>query len=89
MLECDLIKCQKALHAVRDVPATQSCSTDVLDVAVQFKRRLAGLTNKLSTPFLIGSSLATSAPMDGRLILAINDDNYGDNSGSFTVRVRY
>jgi len=27
--------------------------------------------------------------MDGRLILAVNDDNYSDNSGSFSVRIRY
>jgi hypothetical protein len=44
---------------------------------------------QLSTPFLVGSSLNTSVPTDGRLILAINDDNYNDNSGSFTVRIKY
>src|SRR5262249_38229822 len=54
----DFIKCQKAFHAVRDVPATQSCSTDVLNVAVEFKRRFAGLTNKLSTPLLISNLAA-------------------------------
>lgn len=43
----------------------------------------------LSPAYLIGSNLTTSVPMDGRLILAINDDNYNDNSGSFSVRVRY
>jgi len=43
----------------------------------------------LSPPYLIGSNLATSAPMDGRLILAVNDDNYNDNTGSFSVRIRY
>ena len=42
-----------------------------------------------SAPFLIGSQLAGTVPTDGRLILAINDDNYGDNSGSFSVRIRY
>ena len=36
-----------------------------------------------------GSNLTTSVPMDGRLILAVNDDNYNDNSGSFSVRIRY
>jgi len=25
MLECNLIKCQKAFHAISNVPATQSC----------------------------------------------------------------
>lgn len=44
---------------------------------------------QLSQPFLIGSSLSTTAPMDGRLILAINDDDYSDNSGSFSVRIRF
>ena len=39
-------------------------------------------------PFFIGSSLAYNATTDGRLYLAINDDNYSDNSGSFTVRIR-
>jgi len=44
---------------------------------------------QLSPPYLVGSNLTTSVPMDGRLILAVNDDNYSDNSGSFSVRIRY
>lgn len=44
---------------------------------------------QLSQAYLIGSSLTTSVPLDGRLILAINDDDYSDNSGSFSVRIRY
>jgi hypothetical protein len=40
-------------------------------------------------PFFIGSSLTYNTTTDGRLYLAINDDNYNDNSGSFTVRIRY
>jgi len=44
---------------------------------------------QLSQPYLIGSQLSTSVPVDGRLILAINDDDYSDNSGSFSVRIRY
>ena len=55
LLERDLIKCQKAFHAVGDVTATQSCSTDVLDVAVEFERRFACLTDKLGMPFLIAN----------------------------------
>ncbi len=39
--------------------------------------------------FLIGSQLAFTVPVDGRLYLAINDDDYSDNSGSFSVRIRY
>jgi len=42
-----------------------------------------------SQPFFVGSQLTFSVPTDGRLYLAINDDNYNDNSGSFTVRIRY
>jgi hypothetical protein len=44
---------------------------------------------QLSQPYLIGSQLSTSVPVDGRLILAINDDDFSDNSGSFSVRIRY
>lgn len=44
---------------------------------------------QMSPAYLVGSNLSTTAPMDGRLILAINDDNYNDNSGSFRVRIRY
>ena len=42
-----------------------------------------------SQAFLIGSQLTFSVPVDGRLYLAINDDDYSDNSGSFSVRIRY
>jgi hypothetical protein len=44
---------------------------------------------QMSAAYLVGSSLSSSVPVDGRLILAINDDNYNDNSGSFSVRIRY
>jgi len=44
---------------------------------------------QLSQAYLIGSNLTTTVPTDGRLILAINDDDYSDNSGSFSVRIRY
>jgi len=40
-------------------------------------------------PFLIGNQLALTVPADGRLFIAINDDDYSDNSGSFSVRIRY
>jgi len=42
-----------------------------------------------TTAFLIGSSQTITAANDGRLFLAVNDDDYSDNSGSFTVRIRY
>lgn len=42
-----------------------------------------------SQPFFVGSSLTFTAPADGRLILLVNDDNYSDNSGQFTVRITF
>jgi len=39
--------------------------------------------------FLVGAQLTLSVPADGRLFLAINDDNYSDNSGGFKVKIRY
>jgi len=42
-----------------------------------------------SQPFLVGNQLTFTAPADGRLFLLVNDDNYSDNSGSFSVRIRY
>lgn len=40
-------------------------------------------------PFLIGSQSTFTAPIDGRLYLLVNDDNYSDNSGSFSARIIY
>lgn len=42
-----------------------------------------------SPAFLIGSQATFTTPVDGRLYLAVNDDNYSDNSGSFSVRIVY
>ncbi|HVS83555.1 MAG TPA: hypothetical protein VHE60_17630 [Pyrinomonadaceae bacterium] len=42
-----------------------------------------------SQPFLIGSQLTFTVPADGRLYLLINDDDYSDNGGSFSVKIRY
>jgi hypothetical protein len=48
------------------------------------------LTNgQISQPFLVGSQNNFNAPADGRLFLLVNDDNYGDNTGQFDVRIRY
>lgn len=41
-----------------------------------------------SQAFLIGNQLSFTANADGRLFVAINDDDYSDNGGSFTVRIR-
>jgi hypothetical protein len=41
-----------------------------------------------SAPFAIGSQTQPIAmPASGQLMLGVNDDNYGDNSGAFTVVV--
>ena len=42
-----------------------------------------------SQPFLIGSQSTLTVPADGRLYLLVNDDNYSDNSGSFSVSIVY
>jgi hypothetical protein len=43
----------------------------------------------MSPAFLVGSQMTFTAPVDGRLYLLVNDDNYGDNSGSFSARIIY
>src|SRR5882672_8509485 len=42
-----------------------------------------------SQPFYIGSQSTFTAPVDGRLYLLVNDDNYSDNSGSFSAGIVY
>ena len=42
-----------------------------------------------SQAFLVGSQLTFTVPVDGRLYLLINDDNYSDNGGAFKVKIRY
>jgi hypothetical protein len=44
---------------------------------------------QMSQAFLVGSQLTFTVPLDGRLYLLINDDNYTDNGGAFNVRIRY
>jgi hypothetical protein len=44
---------------------------------------------QVSQPFLVGNQLILTVPADGRLFLAVNDDDYSDNGGSFKVRVKY
>ena len=43
---------------------------------------------QITQPFLIGNQLTFNVQADGRLILAINDDDYSDNGGNFAVRIR-
>ena len=42
-----------------------------------------------SQPFYIGPQSTFTTPVDGRLFLLVNDDNFTDNSGSFSVRLVY
>ncbi len=46
-------------------------------------------SGQASQPFFVGSNLTFTAPADGRLILLVNDDNYSDNSGQFSVRITF
>lgn len=39
--------------------------------------------------FYLGTQTTLTVPADGRLYLMVNDDNYSDNSGSFSARVVY
>ena len=52
---------------------------------VGYIRTTAG---QIQGPLVVGRQQSFAAPADGRLFLLINDDNYGDNSGSFNVRIR-
>ncbi len=44
---------------------------------------------RTTRPFFVGTQQAFTVPDDGRLFLLINDDDYRDNTGSFSVRVSY
>jgi hypothetical protein len=46
-------------------------------------------TGQATQPFLVGDSMTLTVPSDGRLFLLVNDDNYSDNTGSFSVRIQY
>jgi len=42
---------------------------------------------QITQPFAVGSQRTLSAPVEGRLFLLINDNDYGDNAGQFNVRI--
>lgn len=44
---------------------------------------------QMSPAFYVGSQATFTASADGRLYLLVNDDNYSDNSGSFSARIVY
>jgi hypothetical protein len=41
-----------------------------------------------STPFPIGDNATFQAPASGQLFLAVNDDSFGDNQGSYQVTIK-
>ena len=42
---------------------------------------------QITQPFAVGSSQSLNAPVEGRLFLLVNDNDYSDNSGQFNVRI--
>lgn len=50
---------------------------------------IVSTSGQTSQPFYVGSQLTFTSPVDGRLFLMVNDDNYSDNSGSFSARILY
>lgn len=46
-------------------------------------------TGQSTQPFLVGDQMTLTVPSDGRLFLLVNDDNYSDNTGSFSARIQY
>jgi hypothetical protein len=50
---------------------------------------IVSTNGQTSQPFMVGSQSTFTSPVDGRLYLTVNDDNYNDNSGSFSVRIVY
>jgi hypothetical protein len=68
------------------IVGTRPVPTSGVGALIGFIRTLDGQN---SQPFFIGTQLTYTVPVDGRLFLAVNDDNYSDNSGSFSVTIRY
>ncbi len=50
---------------------------------------IVSTNGQTSQAFLVGSQSTFTTPVDGRLYLLVNDDNYSDNSGSFSARIVY
>jgi hypothetical protein len=65
--------------------STRPVPTAGVGALVGFLRFPSG---QVGQPFLVGSQLTFTAQADGRLFLLVNDDNYADNSGSFSVTIR-
>lgn len=50
---------------------------------------IVATNGQASQYFYIGAQSTFTAPVDGRLYLMVNDDNFTDNSGSFSARIVY
>ena len=50
---------------------------------------IVATNGQTSQPFYIGPQSTFTTPVDGRLYLMVNDDNFSDNSGSFSARIVY
>jgi hypothetical protein len=48
---------------------------------------LIGKIGSSGTPFEVGTSLQTTASTGGELFLGVNDNDFGDNSGSWTATI--
>jgi hypothetical protein len=48
---------------------------------------VTGFGARNNRPFVIGDQTSVSMPADGELFLGINDSNFDDNAGTFTVRI--
>ena len=68
------------------IVGTRPVATAGAGALIGFIRQPNGQT---SQAFLVGSQLTFTIPVDGRLYLLINDDNYSDNGGAFKVTIRY
>ncbi len=67
------------------IVGTRPVPTAGVGALIGYIRTLDGQT---TAAFFIGTQLTYTVQTDGRLYLAVNDDNYNDNSGSFSVIVR-
>jgi hypothetical protein len=67
------------------IVSTRPVPTAGVGALVGYIRTLDGQTSQW---FFVGSQLTYTVQVDGRLFLAINDDNYNDNSGAFSVTIQ-
>jgi hypothetical protein len=64
-------------------PVGYLCNRSSMTVPSLFCYSLIGKIGNDGTPFAVGTSLQFIAPASGELFLGVNDDFYGDNTGSW------